>query len=154
QAYIHNSSIDATGALTQTATATDSIDALVVAASVGIAGGASAGVGVSGAGGFTDNQIHSVVHSYIDGDSTRTPGDAAGGITVASADLKADDASSIRAIAGAASVAASYGAIGVAVSIGLSIAFNTVSNDVAAYVNDVHALKTTTGNLTIEATTE
>src|SRR5262249_23736760 len=132
QAYIANSSVRAKDALTSDATATESIDAIVVAAAVGLGGGIGTGVAVSGAGGYSGNKINTNAQAYIDGDGADAATD---GITAASVTISAVDGSGINAIAGAASLAAGLGiSNGVAVSIGLSLAFNEVGNDVAASI--------------------
>ena len=99
-----------------------------LAGAVAISGGGSTGVGVSGAGVFTQNKIGTDVKAFVQGD-----GD--GRIRATSISITADDSSGIRAIAGAASVAVALsGGASVAVSIGLAIALNEVADDVAAYI--------------------
>ena len=124
QAYVLRSSVTATGQLKLEATSSQTIDSIVVAGAVALSGG-GAGVSVSGAGVFVENKIATAVKAFVDGDGA--PGISAHDILIT-----ADDSSSIRSIAGAASIAASIGAVGVAVSIGLAIAFNEVSDDVEA----------------------
>ena len=86
---------------------------------------------VGGAGVGAENQIAAHVKAFIDGDGTD-------GIVANSISLNADDASSIKAVAGAASIMGSAsGEGGVSVSIGLSLAYNKIENEVAAYVADV-----------------
>ena len=65
QAYILDSSMNATGALAVTATATQIIDATVVAGSVAISGGA-VGVGLSGAGASSSGVLTSERPSVAD----------------------------------------------------------------------------------------
>jgi len=125
QAYVVNSSIDAVGALNQTAVSDQSIDALVVAGSAAASGG-GVGVSVSGADAIAINTVTTDVKAFIEGDG-------ASGISAGSIAIKAEDTSSISAITGAASLAAGFGGVGVAVSIGISLAFNEISNEVAAY---------------------
>ncbi|MEY2518222.1 MAG: large repetitive protein, partial [bacterium] len=69
RAYLSNSSVDAAGALTATATSSQTIDAIVVSGSVAISGG-TAGVGLSGAGSSTINKIAVRVEASIDGDGS------------------------------------------------------------------------------------
>ncbi|MAI32532.1 MAG: hypothetical protein CMM07_12785, partial [Rhodopirellula sp.] len=134
QARILDSSVQASGALTISAVSEQSIDAVVVAAAVALAGGGAAGVGISGAGVSADNRIQSLVTASIIGDGANTATD---GITAGSVSMRADDASVINAIAGAAAIAASFGGTGgVSVSIGVSLAYNEVSNQVAAYLSN------------------
>ena len=124
QAYVLRSSVTATGQLKLEATSSQTIDAIVVAGAVALSGG-GAGVSVSGAGVFVENKIATAVKAFVNGDGAL-------GISAHDILITADDSSSIRSIAGAASIAASIGAVGVAVSIGLAIAFNEVSDDVEA----------------------
>ena len=147
EAKIENSGVDAAaGALTLSATSTQKISAIVIAGSAAISGGGSTGVAASGAGAYAENRIATEVRALIDGDGTTE-------IDAASLSATASDASQIKALAGAASIAGTVGgSIGVAVSIGLSIAINQVDNDVEAFVKDVH-LTTTTGGVTLSATT-
>ena len=146
QAYIENTSILATGALTADAVANQTINAVVVAVAAAISGGGQTGVGVSGAGVYTENRIETYVKSYIDGDG-------ASGIQATSLRLKAEDTSNIKADAGAASLAAGIGSTtGVAVSVGISLAINEINNQVAAYIaNADNFVKTTSGGITISA---
>ena len=68
QAYLRNSSVNAAGALDLTATADQSITALILAGSVAVSGGAFAGVSLSGAGAAGENRIAMLVQAFIDGD--------------------------------------------------------------------------------------
>ncbi|MBF0461944.1 MAG: hypothetical protein HQL87_11150, partial [Magnetococcales bacterium] len=64
----------------------------------------------------------------------------------------ADDASSIRAIAGAASIAASLGGTaGVSFSIGIALAHNEITNQVDAYIAHADQVVTQTGDVPITA---
>jgi len=66
--------------------------------------------------------------------------------------LTAEDTSTISAVTGAASLAGAVGAVGVSVSIGIAGAYNEISNDIAAYITNANdGVKTTSGNITIEA---
>ena len=138
QTYVVNSSINVSGALTIDATATESIDAIVIAGTAAVSGGGTTGVGVSAAGVYAENKIKNHVKSYIDGD-----GDT--GITAGSAALRATDSAGISAIAGAASLAGSVGGTtGVSVAIGLSLAFNEISSEVESYIINADQGVTTT----------
>ncbi|MDA8435110.1 MAG: hypothetical protein M0Z98_03915, partial [Actinomycetales bacterium] len=137
QAYSKTSSIEASGALSIDALANQSIDALVLAGSAAIAGGAYAGVAVSGAGVSSDNRIVTHVKAFIDGDG-------ATGIRAARIALNAKDTSSIIATAGAVSLAAGFGLAGVAVSIGVTMARNTIEDQVEAYIANADTGVTTT----------
>lgn len=139
QAYITGSSVWADGDLTIDAKTTESIDAVVVAAAVGVGGGTTTGVAVSAAGTYAENKIKTDVKAYIDGDGNN-------GIHAASVSVVADDSSGINAIAGAASLAAGFGSTtGVAVAVGLSLGFNEISNNVEAYISNADQGVTTTG---------
>ncbi len=72
QAYLEDTSVDATGALTIEADNDASIDAIVIAASAALALGGTAGVAVSGAGVYTENKIKTLVKAFIDGDGADT----------------------------------------------------------------------------------
>jgi hypothetical protein len=147
QAFIDDSSILSSGALTVDAQSEQTIQAVVVAGAVALAGGGSTGVGVSGAGVYTNNRIRTLVRAFIDGDG-------AGGISADSVSLTAEDTSAISAVAGAASLAGSVGGTtGVSVSIGLALSFNAVNNDVAAFIaNADTGVTATSGDVTIAAT--
>ena len=96
---------------------------------------------------LAENKIGVDVKAYIDGVKV-------GGITVASATLKAEDNSNISALAGAASLAASLGGTaGVSLSVGVALARNTITSDVEAYVSNAtgDGLETTSGVLKIES---
>ena len=126
------------------AMATQSIDAIVVAAAVALAGGGVGG-GLAGAGVWSQNRVATDVKAYILGNSTTD-------ISAASISITATDSSGIRSIAGAAAIAASIGGAAGAISIGLSIAFNEVSDDVAAFIKDVGSkVEATSGNIVIYA---
>ena len=146
QAYFSNSSVTAGGDLTATAIADQSIESLVLAGSVAIAGG-KVGLGAAGSGVEATNKIGADVKAYI-------AGDGASGISADSVSLTANDSSSISAIAGAASLAASFGSsVGGSLAIGISLARNEISNDVFAYIQDAdQGVTTTTGDVTITST--
>src|SRR5258706_919037 len=146
KAYVENSSINPRGDLTATATADGHIDALVVAGSVPGAGGRTAGVAASGSGVDTENRIAAKVQAYIDGDGTL-------GVHADRITLTALDTSTISATAGAPSVAASFaGTAGVSVSIGVALAYNEISSEVAAFVAHADDLHSTLGDVALSAT--
>jgi len=105
---------------------------------VAVSGGAFAGVSLSGAGAAGENRIAMLVQAFIDGDGPL-------GIEADSINLLANDTSRIDAIVGTASIAAGFGMAGVGVSVGVALAWNDVSSQVAAYI--------TNGNPGIEART-
>src|SRR6185503_9677983 len=128
-AYINDSTIDATGALTLDAHASQHIDAVVLAGSVAVAAGQT-GVAVSGSGVFVMNQIGADVAAYILGDGGDT-------VEAGSISIYASDDSVINNVAGAAAAAAAFGQIGVAVSIGGAVAINEISTSVDANIRDM-----------------
>jgi len=143
QAYVENSSINAGGNLSQTATSDQEIDALVFAGSAAISGGAITGVSVSGVGSGVGNRVATRVRAFIDGDG-------GSGIHASDISLTATDTSSITATAGAASVDAAFSGIAaVSVSIGAGVAVNEISNDVEAFI--MNADTQLPGNLTLKA---
>ena len=146
QAYSETTSIHSSGALSIMSSETSSIDALVLAVSVAVAGGGDLAVGVSAGGVYTQNKIANDVRAYVSGSGTD-------GISVSSATITATDSAGIRVLAGAASVAAAIGGdAAVSVSIGLSIALNEVSGAVAAFVTGADDFSTGTGAIQITAT--
>ncbi|MGI9210888.1 MAG: hypothetical protein ACR2HF_00260, partial [Methylococcaceae bacterium] len=147
--------VNATGALRLDATGTGSINATVLAGAAAVAASASQGAtSVSAAGVYAENRIQAKVNALIDGVAsgvTVTPGNRPS-LSADSISILSEGRASIDAIAGAASLAASLGGggSGLAVSIGLSLAFNSINNDVQATVNNAH-LQTTTGSVDIHA---
>ncbi|MBC8509085.1 MAG: tandem-95 repeat protein, partial [Chloroflexi bacterium] len=140
RAYIENSSIKAEGALTQMATAKQTIGSIVFAGSAAIAGGAGAGIAASGSGVTVINRINVDVEASI-------TGDGASGIEARSITLTARDLSVISTVAGATSLAASVaGAVGVSISLGASVAFNQITNSVESFISGADDyVKTSTG---------
>ncbi|MBC8506768.1 MAG: hypothetical protein H8D34_18030, partial [Chloroflexi bacterium] len=131
-AYISNSSVNALVDLLLTALATQTIDAIILAAGVAIAGSGKSGKSVSVAGVYAENRIKEYIKAYINGDGPT-------GISAESITLTADDGSAISAIAGAASIAGSFaGEDGISVSIGLSIAINEITNWIDAFIADAN----------------
>ena len=144
RSYVSNSSIKATGVLSQSALNSATIDASAFAGSIAASGGGS-GTSLGGAGASIVNKIATRVEATIDGDG-------ATGITVGSASLRATDASMISSSAGAAAVSASFGAAGVAVSIGVGLAANTVANTVDVSIRNAdQGVTATTGGVTLAA---
>src|SRR5262249_13712424 len=130
RAYVKDSSVSAAGDLAQTATADETINAVIVAASAAIAGGR---VGVTGGGPGTavTNKISTQVEAYIDGD-----GDGTTGIEANHVSLTAQDQSVIKADAESVTLAVSVApvptGVAVSISIGTAQATNSISNDVEA----------------------
>ena len=118
-ADVYASVIDATGDLTVQAVSDAQIDALVLAISVAIAGGAGA-IAVTGAGSSADNRISTDVKAYIEG-GTVTTGVLAD-VRADNVKLTARDTSRILSSVAAGSVGVAGGAISVAVSIAVALA--------------------------------
>ena len=151
-AYIEDSAINVTGALTVDALANQTINATIVAASAALSGG-KIGVALSGAGASSDNRISVDVQAYID--ETNSPANS-GTVVADSITISARDTSTIDAEAIGAALAASFGKVGVSIAIGVSIANNKITNTVQAYIKDADTVATTgltsdTGNIQITA---
>jgi hypothetical protein len=144
KAYAQDTGITAAGALEIAATSQMDLDAFVLAGSVAISGGAIA-AGLSGAGAASENRIAADVAAFIDGVDSRSI------ISATGINVSADDLSTISADTAAASIAASFGLGGLSVAIGVSIATNTIDNDVLAYIADANAIART-GAITVAAT--
>jgi hypothetical protein len=145
QAYVKNSSIAAEGDLIQTAVADETIEAIVVAGSVAISGGGTAGVGLSGSGADAENKISTQVKAYIDGDG-------ATGIVADNVTLTALDLSDIKADVGAGSLAASFaGTAAVSLSIGVALAENNIANQVEAYIANADSVTARDSSITLQA---
>ena len=128
RAFSTDTSIAADGDLTLSATATQSITSLVIAAAAAIAAGGSAGIGVAGSGVFAENIIRAHMKAVIDGDGPS-------GISARAITVSADDRSRITSLAGAVSVAAAFaGGAAVAVAVGVSLARNVIDNEVEAAI--------------------
>ena len=148
QAYVVNSSVDATGALSLAATSRQTIEAFVESAAGALSVGGVAGVSASGAGVSAVNTISVATRAYIDGEGV--PGNT---IVAGSISVTAHDTSAITAAAAAASVSVSFaGVAAVSVAIGVSLAQNTIGGEVAAYIKGVPALTTNGGSVTVSAT--
>jgi hypothetical protein len=144
----------ATGSLTLTAGAAQSINAFVLAGSAAVGAGKT-GVGLSGSGVLSENKIAETIAAYINADTNTLV--TAHGLSAASIAVSASDSSTIAAKAGAASLAAAFGgSVGVAISIGVSLARNAISNTVEAYIsnlaNAANTLNASTGAITLSAT--
>ena len=140
RAFALGSSIDVHGDLVLRAHGRQRIDATVVGVSVGFTLPSALSIAVAGVGVFAQNKIHSGVLAFIDGDG-------ATGISAETITLTAKDESSVKALAGAVSVAAAVGGVSVsgALSIGISIALNEVDVDVDASIRDADQLVRSTG---------
>jgi hypothetical protein len=138
QARILNSSVTATGGnLVLTATAQQSIDAVVGAFAAAVAGGKDGGLAGAGAGARATNGISMNVTAAIDGDG-------ASGIHAGSITIRAADTSSIGAVTGAAALAISFGKqVALSIAVGVALAENVIQNDVEAYLARADNVTTT-----------
>lgn len=143
QAYLKEAGVAAADLLDIDAAAELTVNALVFAGSVAIAGG-TVGVAISGAGASSRNRIGADVRAYIDGDG-------ASGINVGTLTIDADDSSHIVADTGAASVAASFGAAGGSASVGAALAENEIDNVIEAGIRNAADVTATTGTISISA---
>ncbi len=142
-----NSSISAIGVLTADAIGNQAIGAIVFAGSVAIAASGSGAVGLGGSGVSAINKIGASVKAYLDGDG-------AVGIVAPSISLNAEDMSTIKAIAGAVSLAAAFaGDVGVALSISVTLAKNEINNQVEASIKNANnQVRSTVGGIKVKAT--
>src|SRR5262249_36387550 len=124
---------DAAGSLAVKATDTETINAVGVAASAAIGIGGEGGGAFSGAGARADNPGATPVQSYIH----RAGGTGSAPDRVS---LRAGDTPRIRADVVGASLAAGIGpgTAGVSLSIGVSLADNQITDDVAAYIKNAN----------------
>ncbi|MBT7082464.1 MAG: hypothetical protein HN929_13545, partial [Chloroflexi bacterium] len=140
QAYISNSTVTAQGVHSQTATANETISAIVFSGSAAAAAGI-AGVAVSGSGVVAVNKISTDVKAYIDNSE----------IEAGSIALTASDTSQITADGGAAAISAAFGGVGVAISTGVAIAENRITNNIEAYITSSDSVKTDIGDISVRA---
>jgi hypothetical protein len=144
QADVDNSSVSSAGNLSFTATTQNSIESVVISLSFALAAAGSGsapipiGVAVSGAGAGANNTISDTVSADVTNGASVT---AAGNVQIV-----ASDDSTISASVSAAAVSAST----IAIAAGLSIVFNSITNQIAAYV-DGSSVTSTGGGLTIMA---
>ncbi len=132
EAYINNSKIVVTGAVTLSAVSSASFDALGIGAAVAGAGsgnGALTGA-LAGAGAGTLNNVAITIESLIEGSSSVTTSSPSGDVSLA-----ATDNTRVKADAGGVAVAIALGKEGqAAITIGASIAKNTVANTIYAAI--------------------
>ena len=125
QARITDSVINTDGNLSVTADADQTINAIVAAGAVAIAGGQT-GVAVAGSGVYAENNIGTDVSAIATGYlGTAT-------LEADTMNFEATNQSQINSIAGAAAVSAAVGQVGVSVSVGVAIAHNLISSTVEA----------------------
>ena len=123
-----NSTVNAAGGVSLTATALPSISAYTLAGSGDFSsGGDGASVGIAGAGAGSDNQIYTSVQAAIyQGTVTFTT--STGGVNES-----ATDSSDITAVAGGASIGGAFGgSAGVAVTVGAALAINDIYDNTIA----------------------
>ncbi|MBL4827159.1 MAG: hypothetical protein JKY66_05500, partial [Spongiibacteraceae bacterium] len=126
---IANSTVSINGDITLRADETATIWALTIAGAGAIAGGAGGGLAGSGAAAFSVNTVSNNVESSITTGSSVT---TSGGGTLS---LSSRDSSLIMANAGGVAFAGAGGAGGGgALSVGASLAVNTISNTVKAFI--------------------
>ena len=139
--YSTNTGMTASGAFTQTATNSSTINATVSVASAAMTiagiGGSAAGSGAS-----ANNKIS------IDTEATVNQSGATG-ISVGSLTLDAEDTSSISTDVSSTSTSITAG-IGASVSVGVSEASNTIDNGTQASITSA-SVTTTTGDATVKA---
>ena len=124
QAFSRGSTVVAAGAMTATATAGQTIEALTLAGTAVVSAGA-VGIGLGGAGASTINEVAALVAAYVDG----------GSVTAASLALSASDVSTITTLTAAVGVAFSFAAAAaVSIAVAVGLARNRIANDVGAYV--------------------
>ncbi len=143
KAYITNSSINAGGLLSLTASANPTIQALTAAGSVAISGGF---VGVSGsvAAAVAENKMAASIQAYSS--NAISPY-----VIVGSLSFQAQDASIITATTEAVSLAGAFGAVGVSISIGAADAKNTITNNVTASISNSAGVIANIGAIILEA---
>ena len=144
-AFLKDSSVTRSQALTIAADASQAISAVVFSAAAGIGIGGTIGVGVAGAGAGSSNAIVARVTAYVDGDG-------ASGINSASTTIAATDRSRIQVRTGALAIAAAFaGEIAVSVSIAVAVAHNSITNEIKAYVTNADQGLISRGGVTLNA---
>ncbi len=148
-AYLEDTSVNASGALSLDANAVMTITSGVGAGGMAVAGGAGGGIAAAGSGVSATNDVYAQVESYIDntGYSNRS-------ITASSISLSSTSQSEIKAELGSASLGLAGGSGGgVSVTIGISLAENNIDVDTLSYIKGVNAIDST-GAIDISASTE
>ena len=169
-AWIKNSDVAASGAITVDAVSNQNIDADVDAGAVSISAsaanpslpdislvgllgligdllfGTSQGASTLSVGGiYAQNEVHSNVTAFIEGVGPV-------GITAPSVSINAEDMSQIDAFAEAVAVGAGLTlGSGSSTGLGLSIAFNEIHTDTAAYLLNTSGIDTGTGDIVLAA---
>ena len=143
KAYISDTAIAASGALTLTTLSEETIEAQVGTVAAAISGG-FVGVSAAGAGAVALNDIAVNVSGYIDGDTAA--GSSLKGVSAASVSLVGNDTSTITAEVDAVAITAAFGVVGVSVSIGISQATNQIDNNLEVYIANASDGVTATGS--------
>ena len=147
QAYIKNTSINSTGALSVTTTTHETITAEVgsVSAAVGVG---FVGVSVAAAGTVARNDIGLNIDAYISGN--QASGGSQTGVVAGSVALSGTDTSLIDATVDSAALSASFGAVGVAAAVGVSQATNEITNNMEVDIANA-TVTANTGSVTVSA---
>ena len=143
-AAITESMVTAEGTITVDAnTDAAKIDALTIAATVGVAGGSGLSATLSGAGAGTENDINSTISATINGGNVTSNN--------GNVDVKASDNATINSLTIGASLAVAAGSgQGGAITVGVSIAFNEINNQVTASLSNT-TVTATGGNVDVQA---
>ncbi|MCJ8339824.1 MAG: LEPR-XLL domain-containing protein [Pseudomonadales bacterium] len=132
-AYLQDSSVDTSGALTVSSINTMTIDAGVGAGAMAIASSTGAGISGAGSGVSTVNNINADISAVVMAPS------GAKSILASSLNIYAEDTSKITAVGVGASIAGSYAASdpSVALAIGVSLSENNIDNNLNASLNNI-----------------
>ncbi|RPH83063.1 MAG: hypothetical protein EHM77_02370, partial [Planctomycetaceae bacterium] len=153
-AQIDGSLVDASGPLTVTSRGTSQIDAEVMAGAVAVGAGLGSGFAVSIGGAISLNRIASGVLAEIANSPAIQAGALVTRIAASAIQVRAEDASSITAVTGAAALAASLaGGSAIAGSIGLSIAENRITGGAKALITAAGSVESKSGGLDVVAIT-
>ncbi len=131
EAYIDNSIITVNQDLNIEANSTSTIDAFALGASVSTAStttGNGAAFSLSGAGAGTNNQVQNTTAAYINDSTVNSTG--------GSVLISAIDESQITADSGGYAIALAMGDSNLSASIGVSVAYNNISNGVKSYIDN------------------
>ena len=137
---IDGSSIDTVGDLIQSATTSQTVGSLVLAASAAVSASGNSGLAISGAGVSATNKIAADARAIL----SNVP--SSDSVQAANLSVTASDVSLINSLAGAVSLAlAATGQTGGSVSIGLGLAENVINTEVQASIDtaDIDATSVT-----------
>jgi hypothetical protein len=134
-AIIDDSDITSGGDVTLIATSTATIDAIAFGAAVAVAAGSDGtGVAVGATGTVAENSITNTIRAAIEDSDTTSPNSIIAGGELS---LNATDSSTIGAFGFAGSLSVGVGSTGISGSLGIGVSFNTIDNQVAAYIANV-----------------